>query len=133
MDWNKFNELNILIIDDDQFTREVIGTMFKSVPTLTVHQARDGIEALFMMETNIYDIFILDLYMPNMNGEEFIKRLKKENEAHNSSPIVLMTTDRLSNTELKNIGANYYLTKPFDFHNFLKNIYSFFEQELLFK
>ena len=54
MDWSKFRKLRILMIDDDQFTRELIVTM------LTLHQAKDGLAALFMLETNVYDMFILD-------------------------------------------------------------------------
>jgi len=133
MNWSKFGTLNILIIDDDQFTRELVKTMLKPIPTLTVHQAKDGVNALLMLETNRYDMFILDLYMPNMSGEEFIKRVKVENEVHSSSPIVLITTDRLSSARLKSMEVNYYLTKPFDFNNFLNNIYEFLEKEQLFK
>ena len=62
MDWSKFGKLKILIIEDDQFTRELIVTMLKVVPTLTLHQAKDGIAALLMLETNLYDMFILDFY-----------------------------------------------------------------------
>jgi len=75
-------------------------------------------------------MYLLDLYMPRMSGEEFINNLKK-NKQLDASAVVLMTTDRLSKKELENIGANYYLTKPFDFHNFVKNIYGFLEQESL--
>jgi len=130
MDWNKFNNLTILIIDDDEFTRELIRTILKDVPNITIHQASDGIEALTMLEVNKYDMLFLDLYMPKMSGEEFIESLNRQNQFENSIPIVLITTDRLSRIELKNIGAKYYLTKPFDFYNFLNNIYGFLEKEL---
>lgn len=130
MDWNKFNNLNMLVIDDDQFTRELILTMLKKVPNITLHQAANGIDALMMIENHKYDMYLLDLYMPRMSGEEFINNLKK-NKQFDASAVVLITTDRLSKKELENIGANYYLTKPFDFHNFVKNIYGFLEQEAL--
>lgn len=131
MDWSKFNNLTVLIIDDDQFTRELIHTMMKVVPNIIIDQAKDGLEALLMVENKKYDLLLLDLYMPHMNGEEFITHLKKQNKSSQHPPVVLITTDRLGKTELKNIGANYYLTKPFDFRGFLNNIYSFLEQELL--
>lgn len=131
MDWNKFNDLKVLVIDDDQFTRELILAMLKEVPSIIVHQARDGIEALSMIETNKYDMFLLDLYMPKMSGKEFIVNLKKNKQLKEPLAIVLITTDRLGKTELKDIGVNYYLTKPFDFHNFLNDIYGFLEQEIL--
>lgn len=65
-----------------------------------------------------------------MNGEEFVSILKKDNY-FKFLPIVLITTDRLSKKELKKIGTSYYLSKPFDFQNFLKNIHTFFEEEIL--
>ncbi len=130
MDWCKFNELTILIIDDDQFTRELIRTMLREIPTITVHVAMDGVEALTMIEEHTYDMFLVDLYMPKMNGEKFMGILKEDDKLKNI-PVVLMTTDRLTRKELKLIGTNYYLTKPFDFQNFLKSIYGFFEEEIL--
>jgi len=129
MDWCKFNELTILIIDDDQFTRELIKTMLREIPTITVHVAMDGVEALTMIEEHTYDMFLVDLYMPKMNGEKFMGILKEDDKFKNI-PVVLMTTDRLTRKEIKVIGTNYYLTKPFDFQNFLKSIYDFFEEEL---
>lgn len=130
MNWHKFNNLSILVIDDDQFTRELIGSMLGEVPTIEVHQARDALEALQLFENNKYDMLLLDLYMPTMSGSELIKNLTKKNQLE-SLPVVLMTTDRLSKYELRDIGADYYLTKPFDFVNFLNNIYGFLEQERL--
>lgn len=130
MDWSKFNELTILIIDDDQLTRELIRAMLKEVRTITVHVAIDGLEALKMIKHQNYDMLLVDLYMPKMNGEEFVSILKKDNY-FKFLPIVLITTDRLSKKELKKIGTSYYLSKPFDFQNFLKNIHTFFEEEIL--
>ena len=128
MDWTKFNELSILVIDDDQFTRELIKTILKQVPNITVYQAKDGREALALMNDMKLDMILLDLYMPKMDGSEFLETIRRNNQYH-SLPIVLITTDRLSKVELADIGANYYLTKPFDFHNFLESIYLFLEQE----
>lgn len=128
MDWNKFSNLKILIIDDDQFTRELVQTMLKKLPNIEIDQAANGLEALGMIEKVEYDLYLLDLYMPKMDGREFINALKTYHNTK-SLPIVLITTDRLGVSELKSIGAKYYLTKPFDFHNFLKDIYGFLEEE----
>jgi len=131
MDWTKFNELSILIIDDDQFTRELVKTILKQVPTITIYQAIDGVEALSIMNSVKIDMILLDLYMPQMNGKEFIEAIHKDDQ-FKLIPIVLITTDRLSKMELMDMGVNHYLTKPFDFHNFLSDIYSFLEQEIVF-
>lgn len=128
MDWSKFNKLSILIIDDDQFTRELIETILKKIPNVTIHQASDGVEALSIVNDVSLDMVFLDLYMPNMNGKEFMESLKSTDRL-DSFPIVLITTDRLNKKELSDIGANYYLTKPFDFHSFLEKTYSFLEKQ----
>ena len=130
MNWNRFNDLSILIIDDDHFTRELINTILKQISNITVYQANDGREALAKMGDLKLDMIFLDLYMPKLNGQEFIEIIRR-NSQFQTTPIVLITTDRLSQNTLAEIGANYYLTKPFDFQNFLGTIYSFFEQETL--
>ena len=130
MNWSRFNDLSILIIDDDQFTRELIKTILKQVPSITVYQANNGREALAQMDGLKLDMIFLDLYMPKLNGQEFIEIVRK-NSQFQTIPIVLITTDRLGQNTLTEIGANYYLTKPFDFQNFLETVYSFFEQETL--
>ncbi len=131
MNWNRFNHLNVLIIDDDQFTRELIAIMLKDIPNVIIHQAKDGFEALRVVKESRCNLLLLDLYMPQMGGKEFLERLRETQLMKDSSVIILISTDRLTKKELQDIGANYYLTKPFDFHNFLKNIYGFLEQEML--
>ena len=126
MDWSKFKNLSILIIDDDLFTRELIETIVKKIPDVTVYQARDGVEALSIINEVSLDMVFLDLYMPNMDGKKFMHNLKGGNR-YKKFPIVLISTDRLTKNELSDIGADYFLTKPFDFNNFLKKIYSFLE------
>ncbi len=126
MDWSKFNNLSILIIDDDQFTRELIETILKKIPNITIYQATDGVEALSIINEVSLDMVFLDLYMPNMDGKAFMDSLRESGNSE-SFPIVLITTDRLTRSELSEIGANHYLTKPFDFNSFLKKTYSFLE------
>jgi len=130
MDWSKFNELTILIVDDDQFTRELIKTILKEIAIITVDVARDGEEAVELIQNNNYDMFLVDLYMPRMDGSEFIAYLRRDDKLK-SLPVVLMTTDRLTRNEIQSIGTTYSLSKPFNFQNFLKNIYDFLSEELL--
>ncbi len=129
MDENKFKELSILIVDDDPLTRELIVNMLKDAPYVTLHQASNGEEALALLTLNHYDMLLLDLYMPKMNGEALLKNLKNSTTIECYSRVVLMTTDRLSTRELQDIGVDYCLNKPFDFHTFEKKIYSFVNKE----
>ena len=130
MDWSKFTNLSIVIVDDDRFTRELIKTMLKRIPDITVYEALNGVDALDLMNNISCDLILLDLYMPQMNGKEFIANLRN-NSNFKTIPIVLITTDRLGVVELYEIGANHYLPKPFDFQNFLANIYSYLEEAAL--
>jgi CheY-like chemotaxis protein len=72
-------------------------------------------------------MILLDYYMPGMNGKEFIQRLKEESLSLDT-PILLITTDRLSQKELTEVGATYYMTKPFNFATFSSDIYEFLKK-----
>jgi len=61
MNWSKFKNLSILIIDDDQFTRELIETILRKIPNITIYQAKDGIEALSIINKVRLDMVFLDL------------------------------------------------------------------------
>lgn len=123
MDWHIFKELHILIVDDDPFTRELIVSMLKHIPNMTIHQASDGEEALELLSVREYDMLLLDLYMPKMNGEALLAKIKNSKKIECTSLIVLMTTDRLNKREIEEIGAKVCLTKPFDFSVFEETIY----------
>jgi len=102
----------------------------KEIAIITVDVARDGEEAVELIQNNNYDMFLVDLYMPRMDGSEFIAYLRRDDKLK-SLPVVLMTTDRLTRNEIQSIGTTYSLSKPFNFQNFLKNIYDFLSEELL--
>lgn len=129
MNWQDLGNISLLVVDDDHFTRELISMMLKKVAEVKIDEAANGEEALRLLENEKHDVdmILLDYYMPGMNGKEFIHAIKK-NKDYNKVPITLITTDRLSYAELDEVGANYYLTKPFNFGTFSSDIYSFLKQ-----
>jgi CheY-like chemotaxis protein len=129
MDWQDFGDISLLVVDDDHFTRELISMMLKKVAKVRIDEASSGEDALKILETKKHniDMILLDYYMPGMNGKEFIHTIKKDNH-YSDVPITLITTDRLNYSELDEVGANYYLTKPFNFGTFSSDIYSFLKQ-----
>jgi len=129
MNWQDFGEVSLLVVDDDHFTRELISMMLKKVAKIKIDEAASGEEALRLLEhkQGFLNMILLDYYMPGMNGKEFIRMLK-QNSNYSHVPITLITTDRLSASELKEVGANFYLTKPFNFGNFSSDIYSFLKK-----
>lgn len=124
MDWHIFKELHILIVDDDPFTRELIVSMLKDIPNMTIHQASDGEEAWELLSVREYDMLLVDLYMPKMNGEALVEKIKNSKKIECTSLIILMTTDRLSKREIEEIGAKVCLPKPFNFYVFEETIYN---------
>jgi len=70
---------SVLIVDDDEFNQEILRLMFAGWGVLEVHLAGNGIKALKTLDTMLTppDVLISDVYMPEMDGFEFIRELDK--------------------------------------------------------
>ncbi|PTX10834.1 response regulator [Sphingobacterium faecium] len=106
-------QTTILIVEDNKELLELIASIFKE--NFNVILAHDGEEALKKAEKNVPDLIISDLMMPNMNGSELCKTIKR-NIITSHIPFILLTalTDDQVQTETLQSGANIYLTKPFN-------------------
>ena len=71
----------ILIADDEEKIREMIGKYAKH-EGLEVALAKDGLEALELFKKEDYDVVILDVMMPNMDGFETLKKMKEVKDVH---------------------------------------------------
>ena len=104
--------MKILIVEDEALLADSIGTLLES-KGFEVETVQDGKSGEAYAELGIYDLLILDVMMPKMDGYQLARTLRAQ---HCSTPILMLTAksaleDR--NTGL-NAGADYYLTKPFD-------------------
>lgn len=104
--------MKILIIEDEIILADSLKTLLESkgFEVETVHDGESGEE---YAELGIYDLLILDVMMPKMNGYEVARKVREKRCA---TPILMLTAksgieDRI---EGLNAGADYYLTKPFD-------------------
>lgn len=103
----------ILVVDDDAFNRVLITEGLES-RGYEVHQARDGVEAVSMIENTPFDLILLDLVMPNMDGFGVLERMKADFRLCHI-PVIVISSDN----DMKNIllcieaGAADYLPKPF--------------------
>lgn len=104
----------ILIVDDSYSIRESI-SFFLMESGFEIIKAVDGIDALSMLDGKKIDLIISDLHMPNMNGIELIRNVRKL-EGYSRIPILLLTTETLNEkiSEAKKAGATGWLNKPFD-------------------
>lgn len=112
--------MRILLVEDEEKVARFITVGLKA-ERFAVDSARDGKTGLQMATLNPYDLLIVDLMLPEMNGTELIRRVRRQNT---DVPIVVLTArdalaDKLTNFES---GADDYLTKPFAFAELLVRI-----------
>ena len=106
---------NIMIVDDSLTARTFIARTLEisGVELQQVFQARNGQEALDLLQREWVDIVFVDINMPVMNGVELVRKMR-ENEVTKSVPVIVVSTDRSAQrmNELKAAGVQAYLTKP---------------------
>jgi DNA-binding response OmpR family regulator len=103
----------VLIADDDEDILTLVALRFRR-SGLEVILARDGEEALELIQTRAPDAAVLDIAMPKLTGLEVVRRLR-DSEATKSLPIVLLTA-RAAEKDVElglEAGADEYITKPF--------------------
>ncbi|MDH3737574.1 MAG: response regulator transcription factor [Alphaproteobacteria bacterium] len=104
--------MRILLIEDDSATAQSIQLMLKSEGYIcdTTDLGEDGLEIGKLYD---YDIMILDLMLPDIDGYEVVRRLR---EARVETPILILSGLNEADNKIKGlgIGADDYLTKPFD-------------------
>ena len=103
--------MRILIVEDEFALADIISESLKKEKYL-VDIRYDGEEGYFDASTGIYDLIILDVMLPHMDGFEILRRLREENV---NSKIIMLTAKSTLNDKLEgfNKGANDYIPKPF--------------------
>ena len=103
--------MQVLIVEDDKILSDTIKQCIKS--KYSVEQAYDGQEGVLFATQDIYDVIILDLMMPIMNGYEVLAELRKK---HIYTPVMILTAKDALEDKVRgfNIGADDYLVKPFE-------------------
>ncbi len=114
---------NVLIVDDDPDIVDVITLCLKD-NDIAPDKAYNGKEALEKTAVKKFDLILLDLNMPGMNGFEVIKKLKTDEKTCNI-PIVVLTGTYISDADKHNgltLGVSKYLTKPFSANDLVEEI-----------
>ncbi len=108
------NVPKILVVDDDFLNRTVLSTNLLECG-YTVETAEDGRQALEMLEAGPFDVVLLDLLMPEMDGYQVLERMKTDNVLRNIPVIVISSLDEMESVlRCIEMGATDYLPKPFD-------------------
>ena len=102
----------ILVIDDTPTLRKLLRFYLKK-KGYEVHEAHNGKVGLEAIDKKTFDLVILDLNMPVMDGFKVLKALKNKEDF--SVPILILSADKEEESKAAGIvfGASYYLTKPF--------------------
>jgi len=106
---------SILIVEDSASVRSLVIDKLKAVtPTGKYLEASDGIEGLKILDDHPVDLIICDLMMPNMDGFEFLARVKGAEEFR-ETPVIILSVKEDSSTKIRMLesGASDYVTKPF--------------------
>lgn len=103
---------SILIVDDDNINCVLAKSALED--TYRVITARSGKEALAFLETEVPDLILMDIVMPEMNGKEVVRQIKK-NKKWFRIPIVFLTavSNPMTEAECLECGAEDFITKPF--------------------
>ena len=109
--------MRILVVEDEKHLNRIISEAVED-EGYSVDSCYNGVEALEYLECADYDVIILDIMMPKMNGLELVRRLRDKGD---STPVLFLTArdavaDRVEGLES---GGDYYLTKPFDFQELM--------------
>jgi len=109
-------DAHILVADDDPLNRELLSIALKN-EGCTVTAVEDGMRAVRLLRTNAsqFDLVLLDVMMPGMDGYDVLRHMKAEPELARLPVIVISALDDISSVvKCLELGADDYLTKPFD-------------------
>lgn len=104
---------NILIVDDSESIRELVGLTLE-MAGYAVSKGCDGVDALSLLDGRELDLIITDLNMPNMDGIQYLKEVRKK-AGYSNIPVLVLTTEsqQSKKEEAKTAGATGWIVKPF--------------------
>ena len=105
----------VLLVDDNPVNRQVV-KLFTTQLAPTIVEAANGEEALARLAEQAFDLVLLDVHMPVMDGKEAIKRIRASGEAWKDIPVIALTADAMSGDRERYLGMGMsdYISKPID-------------------
>jgi two-component system response regulator PhoP len=105
--------MRVLLVEDEVRLAENVAAALREGPNLAVDVAEDGRTGLDLAGNRCYDLLILDLMLPGLDGLSLLKKVRAQGDA---TPVLILTARGESSSiiSLLNAGADDYLSKPFD-------------------
>jgi two-component system OmpR family response regulator len=104
-------DINILVVEDDVYINNMLARLLQK-DRYNVRQAYSGTEAMLYIETNEFQLVLLDLMLPGMSGSDVLKGIRKTKQM----PVIVISAkiDKQDKIDMLKLGADDYITKPFD-------------------
>jgi chemosensory pili system protein ChpA (sensor histidine kinase/response regulator) len=118
----KVRRSRVLVVDDSMSVRRAVATLLED-QGYDVTMARDGLEAIKLMEVTRPDVLLTDLEMPNMNGLELTQHVRARDELA-ALPVIMITSRSMDKhrRQAMSAGVSAYLTKPYTDHELLQHV-----------
>jgi CheY-like chemotaxis protein len=102
----------ILLVDDDDDTRRLFAMALRSLGDVV--QAPNGVAAIDHLSKSVFDIVILDLHMPNVDGFAVLERLAEPSSSNKSTPVIVATADTTGEARARALRSRsvYFISKP---------------------
>lgn len=113
--------MRILVVEDNT---QILDSIYNELSNhFEVEKCSDGEEALYIVERDIYDLIVLDLMLPNVEGLDILRNIRKK---ENHTPVLILTAKEELDDKVEafNLGANDYLTKPFYMEELIARVYA---------
>lgn len=126
----KVDQFSVLVVDDNAVNRDVLKRNLESINCLVVC-AQDGAEALNLLEVETFDLVMLDIMMPGIDGIEVLRRMK-DDDALKFLPVMMVSAvdDMESIVSCIQMGAVDYIVKPFEGRLLKSRVLRIFERGL---
>ncbi|NQU71129.1 MAG: response regulator, partial [Rhodospirillales bacterium] len=109
------SDAKILVVDDNEDNRFTLVRRLKRTGYQHIEVAADGKEALAKLASDPYDLVLLDIMMPVMNGYEVLEHLKKDMRLRHIPVVMISAADDLESVvKCIELGAEDFLPKPFN-------------------
>jgi CheY-like chemotaxis protein len=117
---------SVLVVDDDASTRFVLARTLEGLG-LQAHVVEDGMDVGEIIAKERFDLLVIDLYMPGMNGFELLRQIRKPApgllpvpKTPNDVPIFVVSGECAAESvaNIKALGANLHIPKPIDINEF---------------
>jgi PAS domain S-box-containing protein len=122
MDDHVLNGMDILLVEDNEVNREIVIIILEEYGAI-IHSAENGVVALDMASEVQYDMILMDLQMPILDGYNTTIRIR-EMDSYKETPIIAMSAHAISGVSkrVREAGMNDYISKPFDVDKMIEKL-----------